>query len=86
LKHSAPDELIIAIRAALAGQTFITPALAGEVLQSIQDDPARAKDPLASLTPRQREVLQLLAEGNTQKKSRASSGSRPAPWSSTSTK
>ncbi len=67
LKHSAPDELVIAIRAALAGQTFITPALAGEVLQSIQRDPARSKDPLASLTPRQREILQLLAEGKSAK-------------------
>jgi DNA-binding NarL/FixJ family response regulator len=67
LKHSAPEELIIAVRAALSGQTFITPALAGEVLQSIQHDPARTKDPLASLTPRQREILQLLAEGKTAK-------------------
>ena len=67
LKHSASEELIIAVRAALNGQTFITPALAGEVLQSIQQDPSRSKDPLASLTPRQREILQLLAEGKTAK-------------------
>ncbi len=67
LKHSAPEELIIAIKAALAGQTFITPALAGEVLQSIQSDPDGSKDALASLTPRQREILQLLGEGKTPK-------------------
>ena len=33
LKHSAPDELIAAIRAALAGKTFVTPTLAGELVQ-----------------------------------------------------
>jgi DNA-binding NarL/FixJ family response regulator len=67
LKHSAPDELVMAIRAALNGQKYITPTLAGEVLESIQNDPGSARDPVASLTPRQREILQLLAEGKTAK-------------------
>jgi DNA-binding NarL/FixJ family response regulator len=67
LKHSAPDELVMAIRAALNGQKYITPAMAGEVLESIQSDPESSKDPVASLTPRQREILQLLAEGKTAK-------------------
>ncbi len=67
LKHSAPNELVTAIRAALGGQTYITPVLAGEVLESIRKDPKSSKDPLASLTPRQREILQLVAEGKTAK-------------------
>jgi DNA-binding NarL/FixJ family response regulator len=67
LKHSAPDELIMAIRAALNGQKYITPALAGDLLESMQNDPTASKDPLSSLTPRQREILQLLAEGKTAK-------------------
>jgi DNA-binding NarL/FixJ family response regulator len=67
LKHSAPDELVTAIRAALQGQKYITPAMAGEVLESIQRDPESSKDPVSSLTPRQREILQLLAEGKTAK-------------------
>ena len=67
LKHSAPKELVTAIRAALGGQTYITPVLAGEVLESIRKDPKTSKDPLASLTPRQREILQLVAEGKTAK-------------------
>jgi DNA-binding NarL/FixJ family response regulator len=67
LKHSAPDELVMAIRAALNGQKYITPAMAGEVLESIQSDPESTQDPIASLTPRQREILQLLAEGKTAK-------------------
>jgi DNA-binding NarL/FixJ family response regulator len=67
LKHSAPDELVLAIRAALNGQKYITPALAGEVLASIQKDPGPSKDPASALTPRQRQILQLLAEGKTAK-------------------
>jgi len=65
LKHSAPAELVMAIHAALKGKTFITPALAGEVLQEIQHEPRRAN--VGSLTPRQREILQLLAEGRSAK-------------------
>ena len=33
VKHSAPAELVLAINAALKGQTFVTPALAGDVLR-----------------------------------------------------
>jgi DNA-binding NarL/FixJ family response regulator len=63
LKHSAPAELIAAIRAALDGKTYVTPALAGDVLRVMNREPEEAGDPVASLTPRQREILQLLAEG-----------------------
>jgi DNA-binding NarL/FixJ family response regulator len=67
LKHSAPAELVAAIRAALDGKTYLTPALAGEVLQEIQRDPKATQDPVASLTMRQREILQLFAEGHSAK-------------------
>jgi DNA-binding NarL/FixJ family response regulator len=67
LKHAAPEELVLAIRAALNGQKYITPAVAGDVLQSMRSDPQSSQDSLFSLTPRQREILQLLAEGKTAK-------------------
>jgi DNA-binding NarL/FixJ family response regulator len=67
LKHSASVELIAAIRAALQGRTYLTPQLAGEVLDAMKQRSDRAADPTASITPRQREVLQLLAEGRTAK-------------------
>jgi DNA-binding NarL/FixJ family response regulator len=67
LKHSAPTELVSAIRAALEGHTYLTPQLAGEVLESMKQGPQTASDPIVSLTPRQREVLQLLAEGRSAK-------------------
>jgi len=72
LKHSAPAELVLAIRAALEGHTYITPQLAGEVLASMKQGPQTARDPVVSLTPRQREVLQLLAEGQSAKEIAAS--------------
>jgi DNA-binding NarL/FixJ family response regulator len=74
LKHSAPSELIAAIRAALDGKTWLTPALAGEVLQSMKREPEKAADPAASFTPRQREILQLLAEGRSAKEIGAALG------------
>jgi len=67
LKHSAPAELIAALRAALQGKTYLTPQLAGEVLEAMKKGPDRAADPIASITPRQREVLHLLAEGRSAK-------------------
>ncbi len=67
LKHSAPAELVSAIRAALEGKTYLTPQLAGEVLGAMKEGPEKAGGPVAALTPRQREVLQLLAEGRSAK-------------------
>ena len=73
LKHSAPAELVTAIRAALEGRTYLTPQLAGEVLEAMKQGPENAgDDPIGSLTPRQREVLQLLAEGRSAKEIAAS--------------
>jgi DNA-binding NarL/FixJ family response regulator len=57
----------MAIRAALDNKTYLTPSIAGEVLQAMKAEPNRALDPVASLTLRQREILQLLAEGRAAK-------------------
>lgn len=67
VKHSAPAELVMAIHAALKGQTFITPALASDVLRQAQHASRETDDPDQLLTPRQREILQLLAEGRSAK-------------------
>ena len=72
LKHSAPAELLTAIRAALDGQIYLTPQLAGEVLDSMKQGPGKAADPVVSLTPRQREIVQLVAEGRSAKEIAAS--------------
>jgi DNA-binding NarL/FixJ family response regulator len=67
VKHSAPAELVMAIQAAMKGQTFVTPALAGELLRQPTGG-SRAVDESAKLTPRQREILRLLAAGRSAKK------------------
>ena len=67
LKHSAPAELILAVEAALQGRTFITPALAGEVIESMKKEPGGVADPSAMLSPRQRQILQLLTQGRSAK-------------------
>jgi DNA-binding NarL/FixJ family response regulator len=67
LKHSASVELVVALRAALEGRTYLTPRLAGEVLEAMKQGSQSSKDPAAALTLRQREVLQLLSEGRSAK-------------------
>ena len=63
LKHSAATELLQALKAALDGGTFVSPALAGKVFEAMKEGPTSAVDPSRGLTPRQREILGMLAEG-----------------------
>jgi DNA-binding NarL/FixJ family response regulator len=63
LKHSAPDELVTAIHEALQGRTYVTPLIAGKLQQAYDEGGQRQTDTDPSLTSRQIEVLQLLAEG-----------------------
>jgi DNA-binding NarL/FixJ family response regulator len=67
LKHSAATELITAIQESLKGGTYITPQIAGDLLHSLQHGAPADVDELGDLTPRQREVLQLVAEGRSAK-------------------
>jgi len=67
LKHSVATELVTAIHEALRGQTYITPMIAGELLESYRNNDSGEDDSMHRLTPRQREVLQLIAEGHTAK-------------------
>jgi DNA-binding NarL/FixJ family response regulator len=67
LKHSAPSELVTAIREALKGGTYITPQIAGDLVHAIQRGETARAESAGDLTPRQREVLQLVAEGRSAK-------------------
>ena len=62
LKSSAASELTQAIREALRGRSYITPLITRDVVGSLIQ-----RRPGAELTTRQREVLQLLAEGRSMK-------------------
>jgi DNA-binding NarL/FixJ family response regulator len=65
IKHSAPVELVLAVRSALEGRTYVTPSLAGELLRPAGRETAR--EPAGTLTLRQREILQLLVAGRSAK-------------------
>lgn len=58
VKHSAAAELVVAIHAALKGQTFITPTLTSDVLRHSQEPGSKSAPSLTA-----REILRLLAEG-----------------------
>ncbi|MGB7791550.1 MAG: response regulator transcription factor [Terrimicrobiaceae bacterium] len=66
LKNSASGELFTAIERALAGKTYVTPLVTKGVPLGVFLRRA-AKPATEKLTPRQREVLQLLAEGRAMK-------------------
>lgn len=76
LKHSASDELVAAIRAVLAGQTFVSPALRTPALDE-RLATAHAGRLELELTPRQRDVLRLLAQGKSAKEIGAILGISP---------
>ena len=65
LKQSVTEELHLAIRAAQRGETYLSPAVSRPVLEDFLHSPNGGSDPLSAVTPREREVWQLIAEGNT---------------------
>ena len=67
VKHAAPEELVLAIRAALNGKTFITPSLTKEVMDRAENGARVENEGAMWLTRRQREILQLIAEGRSAK-------------------
>lgn len=69
LKDSAEADLARAIRAAAAGKSFFSPAVGKVLLEDYMRKMERsgAEDSYDLLSPREREVLQLVAEGNSSK-------------------
>jgi DNA-binding NarL/FixJ family response regulator len=66
LKSSAAEEMLCAIQLALNGKTYITPMIRRGMQKSFIKNPG-VKGQTKTLTPRQREVVQLLAEGKSMK-------------------
>jgi DNA-binding NarL/FixJ family response regulator len=64
LKDSAGEELVAAIGETLNGRVYVSPSIAGRVQRALEMRSPREEPPATGLTPRQREVLQLLAEGH----------------------
>ena len=62
-KHSGFDELIVAIEAVMSNQQYVSPDVASGLSELLQE----SAGPVEPLTVRQREILQLFAEGKTMK-------------------
>lgn len=71
LKDMEPDELVVALQDIIAGKTVVAPDLAPVLARAVQGDnkgkPEEKEDPFAVLTPREFEILTLLAEGQSNK-------------------
>jgi DNA-binding NarL/FixJ family response regulator len=67
LKHSASDELVAAIHEVLRGGRFLSESLKTPALDELLDRSRRHVKETIELTPRQREVLQLLVDGKSAK-------------------
>jgi DNA-binding NarL/FixJ family response regulator len=65
LKRSPPSELLAAIREVMVGRSYLTPRMTKGLVESLlfTDEP----QPADALTPRQRQILQLVAEGRSMK-------------------
>ncbi len=73
LKDANPAELQLAVQAIARGETYLSPGVSRHVIEDYMNRTSPAStfsfdmDSAVQLTPRQREVLQLIAEGNTSK-------------------
>lgn len=65
LKRSVTEELLLAVRAAVRGEIYLSPAISVSLLDEFLTLQAEERRPFDLLTPREREVLQLIAEGHT---------------------
>lgn len=67
LKSGAAEELLTAIQAATMGRTYVSSGFRQEVIDSLRTGPEKSKRAVVELTSRQREILQLIAEGKQNK-------------------
>jgi DNA-binding NarL/FixJ family response regulator len=67
LKDAAATELALALRAVGRGETYLSPSISKQVVEGFLRNPDLAPGLLAGLTSRQREILQLVAEGRSTK-------------------
>jgi DNA-binding NarL/FixJ family response regulator len=65
LKQAVDTELVSAIRAVARGESFLDPPVAKQVLDAYLKEPRASGDTYMLLTEREREILILIAQGNT---------------------
>jgi DNA-binding NarL/FixJ family response regulator len=67
IKDAAIVELELAIKAVVADETYLSPTISRSVIENYLNRTGAKSSPLEQLTPRQREILQLIAEGQSTK-------------------
>ena len=68
MKSAASEELLLALAAVSAGETYLSPAVAGGVVErALRAGSPESEAPKTPLSAREREVLQLIAEGKSSK-------------------
>jgi two-component system, NarL family, nitrate/nitrite response regulator NarL len=69
IKDMEPDDLVVALRDIVAGKTVVAPDLAPVLAKVVQGESVTVRDPspFSDLTPRESEILGLLAEGQSNK-------------------
>ena len=67
MKGAAVAELPLALQSVMRGETYLTPKISKHVVEALLRDTEEESTPLQSLTERQREILQLIAEGHSTK-------------------
>jgi DNA-binding NarL/FixJ family response regulator len=67
LKGASVEELPLALKSVMRGETYLTPKVSRSIVDGYLRDTGHSADPLAGLTGRQREILQLVAEGKSTK-------------------
>ena len=67
LKSSVGDELILAVRAIASGKTYLSSQVSEIMVENAvhPHTPGREHDPFANISPREKEILQLIAEEHT---------------------
>ncbi len=67
LKGADPAELELALKSVMRGETYLTPAVSKRLVQEFLQQDGEAPQSQPKLTPRQREILQMIAEGHSTK-------------------
>ena len=67
LKGAGVEELALALKAVASGGTYLTPSVSKGLIDGLRSRAVPPDNPLAALTSRQREILQLVAEGHSTK-------------------
>ena len=64
MKQEGPEKMLQAIRQVLSGQIYLSGKMSVRILDALVGGPAKASSPIARLTDRELEILQLVGQGN----------------------